>query len=230
MSRDPAEEVGGALFLFLLNNPLIKIDLLGLTATVTVGEPQQIPDSLGVKIPFTPKNISDGCELNFIQIVYNIETRKYEVDAKSALMSSGNVSQPLPPYYYNRQEIDLQEGYKLEDGTLNFADVPTVKTRFFLFAVERCCLESYNGSCENSCCKKSRATVLSRLYWTTINGKAEVKEVGDKTKQFMDQQLKTLIHKVKFNNKCVKYMEDNKNNKGQWGMMTTVELNFGNEL
>ena len=230
MSRDPMGEEGGGLFLFLLNNPLIQIDLLGLAATVTVGEPEQIPDSLGMKIPFTPKDISDGCELNFIQIVFNIENRSYEVDAKSTLMSGGSVSQPLPPYYYNRQEIDLQEGYKLKDGTMNFVDEPTVRTVFFLFAVERCCLESYNGSCEASCCKKSRATVLSRLYWTTKNGKAEVKEVSDRIRQFMDQKLKSLIHEVEFKNRCVEFMKDNKNNKGQWGMPTTVELNFGNAL
>ena len=96
--------------------------------------------------------------------------------------------------------------------------------------MENCCVERYKDSKQCGCCKKSRATVLDRIYWTTLKGKAKIHEVTNKIRSQMDDLLQSKVNASKFPVICDQYMEDNKDDplkKYDLEIEMEVEINLG---
>ena len=187
-----------------------------------------------------PKNIQEGCELNFIQFVREFVTGKesgwtqWSVDSKYL----PGQPPPLPPYYYNYSDSN-QSVYVQPDGSIRFHDQPDIATpmEFYLIIVQRCCLEYYGESKKCECCKKSRATILGSVHWKTANkidgGYEYVKPtIISKTnydKAILKNLLKRFVEGKEFSvHGCEQYMKDN--NLQYDGMPVTVELDYGGKL
>jgi len=176
------------------------------------------------------KDIAEGCELNFIQLAF--KTAGWAVDAGPGYPPAN------PPFYYDRDwhghdGRGIDDVYRNPDGSLIFEDLPTVKTFFYLFAVERCCTKYYKGHKACNCCEHSKATVLQRFYWRTAAGKAVVGEVTEEQKGKMDALLQKLIPNKEFTLVgCEPYTQDNKDKGLQWwfdnpGVKQRVEILLG---
>ena len=206
------------LYGFLGNDGVNLLDSLGF-ASVEISKItsfEKFPKSIRVYVK--PQNIAKGCELNFIQIAFK-DNNEWEVDV------GGMYPPPNPPFYYDwdtkwRSESgDSVKDYFIKpDGTTIFEDSPGAKTHFFLFVVERCCVKYYKDVKDcTSCCEKSKATVLKRIYWKTVNGKMEVEKVTDSIKKKMDTLLLKKVHnKTFYLRQCERFQQDNKSKSGEW--------------
>ncbi|MBR6585861.1 MAG: hypothetical protein IKK82_00450, partial [Kiritimatiellae bacterium] len=211
---------------FVFNLPTIGADNLGLTQ-VRVGKRIENPDEpMEYRQAFTPVGLKDGCELNFIQIVCTFEG--WEVDNKFGGVLPGGEAmlKPLGPYYTDWSQ-EGAAGYKFKGNGRIFYDRPTVKTWFYLFVVESCCLKKYKDSEKCNCCMESRATILHRIYWHTRKGKVMEGKVTDLIKRKMDMQLKQHVDGQSFSVPCEQYQKDNTGKKEAWGMPMKVEVDYG---
>ena len=253
LSRDCFGEHGGVGLYAFISNSAAGIDRLGLDKVSTNGA-EHNPRVTAERMPskpeelvlyVKPENIQEGCELNFIQLV-----REFELDNKSgtwmstgwkvdAKISSKNratgAPDPVPPYYYDFSNKTTRSAYLLPDGRVKFEDHPNdgVPMEFYLFSVQRCCLEYYGGSKECKCCKKSRATILGYVHWKTSNDSKDkyinptIVEKKNDDKGYVRYLLGEHINGKEFTvYGCEEYQKNHKND----GMPATAELDFGGKL
>lgn len=249
LRRDPIGERGSVCEYSYISNAGFDNDRLGLSDELS-NEEDTKPSATAKTGPYgglgsfvldvMPKNIQEGCELNFIQFVREFVTGKesgwtqWSVDSKYL----PGQPPPLPPYYYNYSDSN-QSVYIQPDGSIRFHDQPDIATpmEFYLIIVQRCCLEYYGESKKCECCKKSRATILGSVHWKTANkidgGYEYVKPtIISKTnydKAILKNLLKRFVEGKEFSvHGCEQYMKDN--NLQYDGMPVTVELDYGGKL
>jgi len=219
------------------NCSINAFDYLGL-ATVKVGERIVNPEASNeFKQTFEPVGLKEGCELNFIQLTLK-HMGKGIWQWKPDITRNGQEQvPPLGPYYVDWSHDGVAD-YKQGDSRI-FYDKPNVKTWFYLFVVESCCLKKYKESDKCNCCMKSRATILHRIIWQLKKkegeeeGEGEIKvlPVNDLRKENMDKKLKELVDGKSFPVDCVQYMIDNKrsDNKVNWEtLQMEMEIDYGN--
>jgi RHS repeat-associated protein len=176
-SADPIGHRGGIhLYAFVGNDPVNWFDFLGLAANVRVESFVDVVnkrEALVVRVEVD--GVPEKCEINFIQFKF---TGTWELDLASGLSAPDSVQIPgLRPFYFNRADdrfaeyqSDVMKHYgeqqkKTYDPTKTtfFVDQPGKgeKKYFYLFIVERCCVDEKNETVE----------ILDSRYWTWENDK-----------------------------------------------------------
>jgi RHS repeat-associated protein len=234
-SRDiTGEKFDNNLYRYVDNQPIYAIDVLGnhKLGGPTVSEVkwvQRESDPRAFILEVKAKGIEPGCELNFIQLFKRndgVDFPNWRVDN----ISTSGGPNPEDMYYYDTFDYRQKRFYH-KDGTVEFYDKPgTDDLEFFLFIVQRCCLEYYGGKKECHCCKRSRATILGRLHWKTLSTPSQnnlyvalSEKLSSQEKQFADSLLKKLLKNGGVQNDCKKYRKDHPNDPV---LVTSIELQF----
>ena len=225
LRRDCLEEsIGFGLYLYINNQSGLYYDVLGLASVTINQKPQNNSYPSTLELEVTPRDIKEGCELNFIQLAFDTYLERWKVDANNAPL----MPQTFGPYYVDWQDTNLPPDFDREDGTRIFYDRPTVQTYFYLFIVESCCVEKYKDSENCNCCLKSQATVIDRVYWTTKKGVAKRQKISDSIKGKMDKKLDDLVNGKSFKVHCDQYQEDYRHDGDKAnGIDMEVKIDYG---
>ena len=110
----------------------------------------------------------------------------------------------------------------------------------YLFIVQRCCIDYYGGSKNCECCRKSKATILGRVHWTTAKQDADNVYVYEEPRIVPKQEserwllrhlLRTYIEGRRFSVRgCEEYMKNNTDKFKTDSMPVTVEVDYGDKL
>ena len=182
------------------------------------------------------KGLKEGCEVNFIQLVRSNDSNDggyWFLDNAKRGQGDEPDDKPILPedmYYYDTFDPRQQVHYH-RDGTVTFTDKPgTYGLEFYLFVVQRCCLEYYGGRKSCHCCKHSKATVVKRVHWETTSERDEkygstvrVTKLSKTDEYKIDRLLMKLLKKGGQQRNCEAYKRDNPTDPV---MRTTIDLEF----
>jgi RHS repeat-associated protein len=182
------------------------------------------------------EGLKEGCEVNFIQLVRRndgIDGGYWALDISRRGQGNEPDDKPMQSedmYYYDTFDPRQRVHYH-QDGTVTFTDRPgTDGLEFYLFVVQRCCLEYYGGRKSCHCCKHSKATVVKRVHWETTSEPDEkygslvkVTKLSKRDEYKSDYLLKKLLKEGGRQINCEAYQRDNPKNPM---MRTTIDLEF----